>query len=124
MEQRLRNLMEICRSKNIKLNPAKFSIGHEVQFGGVDLKGIKAQGDRTRKVYIAQASRRLEEFLSIETPQNKKDVQRIIGLANQLKRWVPEMAFSTVHLRRLSSVHARFLWTPDLEAELTKLKQQ
>ena len=46
----------------------------------------------------------------------------IIGLANQFKKWVPEMAFSTVHLRRLSSVNVRFVWTPDLESELNKLK--
>ena len=91
MERRLRNLLEICKLKNIKLNPTKFSIGYQVQFGGVDLKGIKAQGDKTRRVYIAPASRRLEEFLAIETPKNKKDLMRIIGLANQLKCWVPEL---------------------------------
>ena len=48
---------------------------------------------------------------------------RIIGLANQLKKWVPEMAFSTVHLRRLSSINVRFVWTPDLEMELKQLKE-
>ena len=61
--------------------------------------------------------------MEIETPKNKKDVMRIIGLANQLKKWVPEMAFSTVHLRRLSSVNVRFVWTPDLASELKKLKE-
>jgi hypothetical protein len=123
MEKRPRHLLDICRTKNIKLNPQKFSIGHIVQFGAVDLKGVKAKGDMERRVYIAPASRRLEEFLEIETPKNKKDVMRIIGLANQLKKWVPEMAFSTVHLRRLSSVNVRFVWTPDLESELKKLKE-
>ena len=119
----MKERLEICKSKNIRLSPTKFSIGHQVQFGGVDLMGVKAKGDKKRRVYIAPASRRLEEFLEIETPKNKKDVMCIIGLANQLKCWVPEMAFSTVHPRRLSSVNVRFVWTPDLESELNNLKR-
>ena len=51
MEQRLRRLLGV---KNIKLNPEKFNIGHEVTFGGVDLKGTQAQGDTERKVYRPQ----------------------------------------------------------------------
>ena len=74
METRLRKLLMICRSKNIKLNPSKFSIGHEVTFGGVELKGVKEKGDTTRRVYITPAERRLEEFLAIET-STKKEVQ-------------------------------------------------
>ena len=85
MEERLRNLLTLCREKNIKLNPNKFNIGHEVQFGGVDLKGIQKSGDSRRRVYMAPAERRLEEFLAIKPPQHKKDVLRIIGLACQLK---------------------------------------
>ena len=122
METRLRKLLLICRSKNIKLNPEKFSIGHEVTFGGVELKGVKEKGDNTRRVYITPAERRLEEFLAIKTPSTKKEVMRVIGLANQLKRWCPELAFSTLQLRKLSSIHARFIWTPDHDEELTQIK--
>ena len=71
---------------------------------------------------MAPAERRLEEFLAIKPPQHKKDVMRILGLACQLKRWVPEMAISTIHLRKLSSIHARFTWTSDLQKELDQLK--
>ena len=113
MEARLRKLLLICRQKNIKLNPEKFSIGHEVTFGGVELKGLKEKGDTSRRGYITPAARWLEEFLSIETPSTKKEVMRVIGLVNQLTRWCPELALSTIHLRKLSSIHARFIWTPD-----------
>ena len=122
LETRLRKLLLICRLRNIKLNPSKFSIGHEVTFGGVQLQGVKEKGDTTRRVYITPAERRLEEFLAIKTPTTKKEVQRVIGLANQLKRWVPELAFSTLHLWKLSSVHARFLWSSEHDEELTQLK--
>ena len=123
METRLRNLLSLCREKNIKLNGSKFALGHQVKFGGVDLMGIQKEGDPSRKVYMAPAAKRLEEFLDIKPPKNKKDVLRILGLAAQLKRWVPEMAYTTVHLRKLSSVHTRFIWTPDLQNELDELKR-
>ena len=101
MEERLRNLLSLCRKKNIKLNGSKFAVGHQVKFGGVDLQGIQKPGDPSRKVYMAPAAKRLEEFLDINQPKNKKDVMRILGLACQLKRWVPEMAYTTLYLRKL-----------------------
>ena len=36
---------------------------------------------------------------------------------------VPEMAFSTVHPLRLTSVNVRFVWTPDMESEPKQLKK-
>ena len=86
MEDRLRELLTICRKKNMKLNPTKFEIGHSVTFGGVELSGKKKAGDKVRKVYITPAKKRLEEFFTIETPNCRADVQRIVGMANQLKR--------------------------------------
>ena len=70
MEQR--RLLGICQVKNIKLNPEKFNIRHKVTYGGMDLKGTKAQGDTERNVYMAPALRRLEEFLALEAPKTKK----------------------------------------------------
>ena len=122
MEERLRILLEICREKNIKLNPEKFQVGHQVQFGGVDLCGRKLPGDKERRVYITPSHTRLEEFFKIETQKCKKDVQRIIGMTNQLKKWIPNVAFKSVNLRKLSSVNVKFMWNNDLSKELEELK--
>ena len=35
MEDRLRELLTLCRKKNMKLNPEKFEVTHTVTFGGV-----------------------------------------------------------------------------------------
>ena len=54
-------------------------------------KGTKPEGSTSHQ--------QKGEFLAIKTPTTKKEVQRVIGLATQLKHWVPELAFSTLHLR-------------------------
>ena len=122
MEQRLRALLLICRVKNMKLNPEKFTIGHSVTFGGVEITGKQKAGDQERKVYITPATKSLEEFSKLDTPTCRADVQRIVGLANQLKRWTPGLAFQTCGLRKLSSKNTRFMWSEDLQLELDGLK--
>ena len=124
LEQRLRALLSTCREKNMKLNPSKFNVGHSVTFGGVELTGKIKPGDSERRVYITPAKKRLEEFFKLETPTCRADVQRIVGLANQLKRWTPGLAFQTCGLRKLSSKNTRFMWNPDLQLELETLKKK
>ena len=52
-------------------------------------------------MYITPSHKRLEEFFKIETPKCKKDVQKIIGVTNQLKKLTPNIAFKSVNLKKL-----------------------
>ena len=64
MEDRLRKLLTLCRKRNMKLNLEKFEVSHRVTFGGVELSGERKLGDKSRKVYITPAKKRLEEFFA------------------------------------------------------------
>ena len=93
MEARLCRLLTLCRERNMKLNPEKFEVSHKVTFGGVELSGERKFGDKSGKVYITPAKKRLEEFFALDIPKCRADVQRIVGMANQLKSWTLGLAF-------------------------------
>ena len=113
MGERLHALLLLCRDKNMKLNPDKFEVSHKVTFGGVELSGERKLGDKARRVYITLAKKRLEEFFALETPKCRADAQRIVGMANQLKRWTPGLAFQTCGMRKLTSKNVKFMWSED-----------
>ena len=124
MEKRLRALLTICCKKNIKLNPKKIMIVHRVTFGGVGLNGEKKPGDKKRKACITPAKKCIEQCFAIETPKCRAEVQRIIGMANQLKRWTPGVAFRTCGLRKLTSKNVKFFWNQDIKKELEEHKEK
>ena len=93
----------------MKFNPEKFEVSHKVTFGGVELSGERKFGDKSRKVYITPAKKRLEEFFALDVPKCRADVQRIVGMANQLKRWTPGLVFQTCGLRKVSSKNVKFM---------------
>merc|ERR1712112_368858 len=74
-----------CRKKNLKLNPSKFKIGPEVEFGGSKLKFSKAN----KRVQITPSQKKIEELMGKEPPKTKKQLQSILGSLNQLSTWMP-----------------------------------
>ena len=124
MEKRLRNLLQICRKKNIKLNGTKFEVGRQVTFGGVTITGKREVGDEKTRVYISPTEARLDALANIKTPKSRKDVQSIIGMINQLKSWLPEISLVTTNLRKLTSPNVRFAWSEDLNKELEEVKNR
>ena len=93
----------------MKLNPDKFQLGTRVKFGGVTLEGAKQKGDVQKRVYISTAEYELKEFFDIHTLSCHTDVQRICGMAAQLKKWVPGMMFEYPNLTKLTSHHTKFI---------------
>ena len=116
--------LHICREKNIKLNFDKFNIAREVTFGGFKLSGKRKIGDSANRVYLNPSDARIDAITQIKRPDNRKDVQSLLGHVDQLKRWLPEISFKTTNLRRLASNLKPFRWTMDLEKEFLALKDQ
>ena len=79
----------------IKLNVEKFNIGREVTFGGVKLSGKREIGNSTDMVYLNPSDARLDAITQIKIPENRKDVQSLLGNVNHLKSWLPEILFTT-----------------------------
>merc|ERR1711984_47421 len=79
--------------------------------------------DGRADVLISPEQSKLDEFLNLERPQSKKDVQQICGLAAQMKRWCPGMQVTYPGMQRLTSANVYFQWSLDLDKELEELKQ-
>ena len=61
-------ILKICREKNLKLNPTKFKIGPEVEFGGTRIRFSKANN----RVQITPSQQKIEELMGKEAPKTKK----------------------------------------------------
>merc|ERR1711954_333096 len=67
-------ILSICREKNLKLNPSKFKIGPEVEFGGTVIRYSKTNN----RVQITPAEQKIEEQMGKEAPKTMKQLQSIL----------------------------------------------
>ena len=89
LEERMEKILKVCLRKNMKLHPDKLQIGRRVTFGGVTIEACKTDGDNQRRVYMSPSEEKLQTFLELKTPQTKVEVQRICGMATQMKKFCP-----------------------------------
>ena len=66
-------------------------------------------------VLISPDQAKIEEFLNIARPSNKKKCQQVCGLAAQMKKFAPGMQVT-------NAANVYFNWTEDLDHELAELK--
>ena len=115
LEERVRALLLVCRKKNMKSSPGKFQLERRVVYGGVVIEATRQQGDKSAGVYLSPIEEKLKTFLEISTPSSKKEVQRIGGLAAQLKRWTPGLMLEFPGIQKLCANSVSFYWNADLE---------
>lgn len=59
----------------------------------------------------------------IQQPQDKKQLQRFLGMVNYMGKFIPRQADLTVNLRKLTHKDAEFIWQPEHNGEFIKLKE-
>lgn len=67
--------------------------------------------------------KRTEAIDKFPRPTNLKEVQRVLGLANYYRRFVPNFSEICKPLHRLTKKSEAFAWTEDCEKAFTTLKQ-
>ena len=120
LERRLRSLLEVCRTKNMKLKPQKFTCGTSVTYGGCVLSSVGTNG--SRQVLITPETAKLDALLNIDRPTTKRGAQVVIGMLNQLSGWIPDLSFKAKGLRQLTG-NRKFVWSSDLEKEWLEMKK-
>ena len=113
-DAKLRALMQRCREKGIKLNKEKLKLRcKEVPFMGhvISANGLKA--DPTK----------IQGIQEMPTPSSKEDVKRLLGMANYLQRFAPNLSEVTAPLRDLLKEDNQFLWDAAQERSFQKLKK-
>lgn len=110
----LRTLLERCRECNLKLNKnkLKYKLDKVAYLGHIlSAEGIKADPEKIRAV------------IDMPQPTNVEDVQRLLGVATYLAKFLPQLSTVAEPLRRLTDKHAVFDWLPQHDAALSKIKQ-
>ena len=122
LEERLERMLKVCVRKNMKLHPDKLQIGRRVTFGGVTIEASKTKGDEQRRVYMSPSEDKLQTFLDLKTPKSKVEVQRVCGMAAQMKKFCPGLMLTFPRLQKLSAHNTSFKWDDELQSEFENLK--
>ena len=65
----------------------------------------------------------MQTFFDLKTPESKVEVQRICGVAAQMKKFCPGIMLTFPLLQKMSAHSAVFTWNDTLQAELDSLKK-
>lgn len=111
----LRNVFQICRSRNLKLNPDKCEFFRtEVIFLGHKCTQNGLLPDDTKTEVIRKYPR----------PNDKESTKRFIAFSNYYRRFIKNFAELAAPLNYLTRKRTEFTWTPDCENSFQKLKFQ
>ena len=112
-DKNLRDLMDRCRITGLKLNPEKFRY---------KLKRVTYVGHTISSEGLGTDPEKVEAIKRIESPVDKKSLQRLLGMVNYLAKFVPNLSDLCTPMRQLLQKNASWLWTANHEATLEKVK--
>ncbi|KXJ06970.1 Transposon Tf2-6 polyprotein [Exaiptasia diaphana] len=113
-DKNLKNLLERCRKKNIKLNKAKFEFKcDEVTF----------IGHRLTKEGLKPDPNKINAILNMKRPEDVAAVQRLLGMTKYLSKFLKDLSQMSEPLRRLTHKDVQFVWTKEHEQSFNDIKK-
>ncbi|UYV77464.1 K02A2.6-like [Cordylochernes scorpioides] len=112
--EKLKGILEIARRNNIKFDLTKAQIcKKEVSFLGhmVSKNGIDPEPNKVDKV------------INLKKPEDKKSLQRVMGLYNYLGNFIPNLAASTSNIRGILKKNVVWHWGPRQDTEFHHIKE-
>ncbi|XP_046407531.1 uncharacterized protein K02A2.6-like [Ischnura elegans] len=109
----LSKVVSRARLLNIKFNAEK------IQF---KVREVKYLGHIFCKNGMKLDPTRIKAILSIESPRNKLELKRVLGLFGYMRKFIPNMAAITAPLRELLKEMSIWCWLPVHEKVLNDLK--
>lgn len=109
----IRELFQVARKENLKFNKDKIQIAVEK---------IKYLGHVLSSQGIAPDPEKIEAISKFPTPTCKLELQRFLGMATYLMKFVKNFASETFALRQLLKKDVDWLWDMNTEKEFQKLK--
>ncbi|UYV76911.1 K02A2.6-like, partial [Cordylochernes scorpioides] len=112
--EKLKGILEIARRNNIKFDLTKAQIcKKEVSFLGhmISKNGIDPEPNKVDKV------------INLKKPEDKKSLQRVMGLYNYLGKFIPNLAASTSNIRGILKKNVVWHWGPRQDIEFHHIKE-
>lgn len=101
-DQILEQVFERARKYNIKFNLSKFQYcKNEVKYLGVKFS----------KNGMLPDPEKIEVIRQLKSPNNKTELQRVLGMVNYLRAFIPKLSEITSPLRELLKKNVVWLWT-------------
>ncbi|XP_059085528.1 uncharacterized protein K02A2.6-like [Tigriopus californicus] len=105
-------VLQRCKEHGITLSKAKAQVGSSVKFAGYIIGTDGGRPDPTKVAAIAD----------FPAPQNITDLRSFLGLANQLRQFVPDLAHAAQPLRDLLKKDTAFIWLSEHQDAFNALK--
>eukprot|EP00731_Ephydatia_muelleri_P013808 Em0007g1118a len=99
--QRLKAVLQRCKEVNLTLNRDKCPFGmSQVTYLGhvINTQGISPDPERVRAI------------TEMPPPQDKKGVERLLGVLNYVAKFIPDMSSITQPIRELLKKEVQFIW--------------
>ena len=112
-DENLLALLERAKERNLKLNPNKFRF---------KLKKVRFMGHMITEDGLVIDDSKVEAIGKMPVPENKKAVQRLLGMCNFLSKFLPKLSDTCAPLREVSSVNAEFSWSSPQQVAFQHIK--
>ena len=113
-DQRLEATMKVVKEVGLKLQKAKCEVG---------VQQLTYLGDTISAEGLKPDQRKVEAIQNIESPGNKTDLQRFLGMINYLARYIPDLSTRTMPLRMLLDQNVLWMWNNEQEKAWKELKE-
>lgn len=112
-DTRLKQVLDRCRQINLKLNFSKCEFGVEkVMFTGHIFSKTGVEPDESK----------IQALKNFKTPENKKDVERFLGIITYVSKFIKNMSFETNNLRILLKKDIAWHWDYPQQETFNHLK--
>ena len=113
-DQNLQNLLDRCRSRNIKLNKSKFHYKCD---------SIPFIGHVLTKDGLKPDPSKIDAITNMERPADVEAVRRLIGMVKYLSKFLPDLSTASEPLRRLTHKDTVFQWNGEQEQAFLNVKE-
>ena len=121
IKDRIIQILNVCRKRNIKLSPTKFQLGKKVTFGGVSV----SHSSLLDAVCLDVTSDKVAEIEALRMPGTRREAQSFVGMICQLNQFIPNISNKLKHMRKLTSTsHTSFRPPPEAIMEFNSLKEE
>lgn len=114
-DKSLARVIEAARRNNVKFNKGKVQYRKET---------VIYVGYKFSKEGKEIAKERIEAIKQLKNPKNKKELQRVLGIINYLREFIPNLASKTEHIRELLKDTVEWCWSSVHSNEFEKIKEE
>ncbi|UYV81297.1 SNRNP200 [Cordylochernes scorpioides] len=113
LRKRTYEVLSLLKSTGIKLNKEKCVFEREQ---------VKFLGHLISKAGIQIDPRKVKAINDIQSPRNRKELQRLLGMIQYLQSFIPNASEKTSNMRMLLKKNVVWNWDPSLDNDLEEIK--